>query len=369
MDAAESLKETVTHLFDAVRYSVQAEDMEQAVKKTEADLETDLNALESQTEEVSYLVSSMKTGTGEPFKELSIQIQEFLVTAKEQAKDKLERKAKEEVEEYRGTASSEKDKALKSLETYIASDPLPILEHIVQVRLNEGVYEARSRYQCEGGMKYDFRLASQNSRLFHQELILSQMGYDLKVPVRFSKAILSKSRVPGFERLDQYVLSSAESTSGKIRASFHKHGNSAKIKIITSGEEPNGFVGVEYTDHTQTVNVMNDPSLSAVVDLEAIKKAMGEIIGELTELSKKKVALLKLSLDGEEPFENLKAYEILQLVLKVRGAEYRSVVNSLKENSVNGSNGELTLRLLRDRLKLLGNLSGPVAQSLGISEV
>ncbi len=368
MDAAESLKETVTHLFDAVRYSVQAEDMEQAAKKTEVDLETDLNALESQTEEVSYLVSSMKTGTGEPFKELSIQIQEFLVTAKEQAKDKLERKAKEEVEEYRSTASSEKDKALKSLEAYFASDPLPVIENIAQVRLSEELYEARSRCECEGGIKYDFRLAAQNSKLFHQPLTLSDLGHEIKVPVRFSRALLGKSRVPGFEKLDQYVLASAESSGGRLRATFQKSGNGSKMKVITSGDKDDGFVGLEYSDQVQAVNVMNDPSLVAYVDLEAIKKAAAELVRELVDLSKKKVALLRFSLNEEAALDDLNYREILQTVLTVMGPSYRALVKKISSGTpIPDTNGDLTVGFIQERLKALGGeLSKSVSQSLGL---
>jgi hypothetical protein len=365
METGASLKQTVTHLFDAVRYSKHAKEMEEAAKKAENDLEVELSRLESHTEEVSNLLESMRTGSEEAVRDLSRQLEEFLATAKQQAKEKLEMVAKEKIEEFRNTASSEKDKTFKSLEAYLASDPLPVIENVVQVRLADGVYEARSRYECEGGMKYDFRLASQNSRLFHQELTLNQLGYELRVPVRFSRTLLKKSMVPGFERLDQYVLFNAETSGGRIRANFHKPGSEAKLKVVTSGAGTDGFIGLEYSDQAEAVNVMNDPSLGAHVDLDSIRKATGELVTELSDLSKKKVTLLRLSLNGDEPLEDLDCQAVLQLVLKVMGPAYRSLVRKVSQGAP-GAPHDVSMDLIQERLRVLGDLSGSVTAAIGL---
>jgi hypothetical protein len=302
-------------------------------------------------------------------KELSQQLEDFLITAKEQAKSRLQKKAIEQLEDYRRAAASERDKALKSLEAYFALDPLPVVEDTVQVRLTEGVYEARSRYECEGGIKYDFRLAAQNSRLFHQPLVLSQLGYELRIPVRFSKGLLSKTRVPGFERLDQYVLADAETSGGKIRANFEKSGNGAKVKVITSGNAEVGFVGLEYSEQVHAVNVMNDPSLVAYVELETVKKATEELVSELMDLSKKKVALLRLSVNGEQPLNDLDCHEILQRALNVMGPKYREIMKKIASGvTINAAGDELSLEFIQSRLKVLGGeLRKSVSQSLGLA--
>jgi hypothetical protein len=368
MEAAASLKQTLTHLFDAVRFADHAKQLEESARTTEGDLETALSKLEARTEELTNLLDSMKEGSESVLKEFSKQLEGFLITAKDQAKSKLQRKATQELEDYRSIAASEKDKALKSLEAYFASDPLPVIENVIQVRLSEGIYEAKSRCECEGGIKYDFRLAAQNSKLFHQPLSLSEHGYEIKVPVRFSRALLSKSRVPGFERLDQYILASAEGSGEKLRAGFEKSGSGSKMKVITSGNQDDGFVGLEYSDQVQTVNVMNDPSLVAYVDLETMKKAAAEIVTELAELSKKKMALLRFSLNDEASLDNLNYREILQKVLDVMGPAYRELVKKIAAaNPGANSNGELTLGFIQERLKALGGeLSKTVSQSLGI---
>ena len=367
MEAPASLKQTMTHLFDAVRSADHANELEESARNVEGDLEEALNKLESQTEEVSNLLAAMKVEKEAVLKELSRQVDGFLTTAKEQAKGKLQKGAKQRLEDFRRAISTEKDKALKSLEAYFASDPLPIIENVTQVRLSDGVYEARSNCECEGGIKYDFRLAAQNSQLFHQPFVFSQLGYELRVPVRFSRAMLSKTRTPGFERLDQYVLADAETSGGRLRANFEKPGNSAKLKMVTSGSQEDGFVGLEYSDQLQAVNVMNDPSLVAFVDIASLRKAAGELVAELTELSKKKVALLRLSVDGRESLDNVSCREVLHTVMNVMGPKYRASVRRIASGMPLENGEELDMDYLKGRLRVLGGeLSKSVSQTLGL---
>lgn len=364
MDASASLKQTVTHLFDAARYSNHAKELDEAAAKAENDLELEQSRLESHAEELTHLLESMMSGTPEAVRDFSRQVEEFLETAKQQATEKLENRTKEEVDEYRGTSATERDKALKSLETFLASDPLPVLESVVQIRLTEGTYEARSRYECEGGVNYDFRLATQNSGFFNKEFSLSQLGYDLKIPVRLSRTLLKKASVPGFERLDEYALATAETSAGKVRASFHKEGNGASIKVVTSGSDTSGFVGLEYADQAHQVNVMTDPTLSAHVDVELVKKSMGELVTGLAELSLKKVALLRLVIGKEDVLDNLDCQQVLQTVLKIMGPAYQATVRKIANGTAEGDL-DLSLDFMRKRLKVLGAASAQVAKVLG----
>ena len=368
MPAAASLKQTVTHLFDAVRFADHAKELEDSARNVEGDLETALNKLEAQTEELSNLIASMKVDHESTLRELAQQLQSFLTTAKEQAKGRLQKKASQQLEDFRRAAEGEKDKALKSLEAYFASDPLPVVEHTVHVKLNDGIYEARSRCECEGSISYEFRLAAQNSRLFHEPFMLSRLGYELKVPVRFSRALLGRTRVPGYEKLEQYALAEAESSGEKLRANFERVGTGAKVKVVTSGSREDGFVGIEYSDQTQAVNVMNDPSLVAFVEIDSLKRAAGDLVSELADLSKKKVALLQLSIGGEQALRNLGVHRVLNQVLSVMGPTYKTMVRRIAAGQpVDESGEEVSFEFLRGRIRMLGEeLSKSVAQSLGL---
>jgi ElaB/YqjD/DUF883 family membrane-anchored ribosome-binding protein len=366
MDDTVSLRQTVTHLFDAVRYSEGAKELEEGAKIAEVNFKADLDKLESQVEEVNNLLSSLKNDSEPIIKDLSRQAIEFIATAKAQARSKLERQAREKYDASVASASSEREKAVRSLEAYLEGDPLPIIENIVTVKLVDGTYHATSSYECEGGMKYAYGLAAQNSRLFNHELNLAQLGYELKVPVRFSRTLLKKERVPGFERLDQYVLSEAETFGGRIRAGFQKKEDGAKMKVVTSAGDGGGLLGIEYSDQKHAVNVMSDPSLRAHVELDSIKKGMHELFKELTDLAGKKVTLLKLSLNGDEPLKTVNCYRVLELVLRVLGPRYSVVIKKMRSEPTPGVDGELNLGFVRQRLKLLGESANTVASSLGI---
>jgi hypothetical protein len=370
METAASLKQTMTHLFDAVRFADHANELEESARDIEADLEAALGKLEAQTEELSNILAAMRVEREDVLKELSRQVEGFLATAKEQAKSKLQKTARQQLEDHRRAISSEKDKALKSLEAYFAAEPLPVLENIIQVRLNEDVYEARSKCECEGGVKYDFRLAAHNSHIFYQPFSLSQLGYELRIPVRFSKALLSKTRTPGFERLDQYILSDAETSGGRLRANFQKAGDGARIKVVTSGNQEDGFVSLEYSDQLQAVNVMNDPSLVAYVDINEIKRASTALVTELNELSKKKVALLRLAVNGEQTLNDVSCRAVLQKVLAIMGPSYRESIRKLASGNLAEKGEDMDLDYIRGRLKILGgDLSKSVSQALGLAVV
>ena len=368
MQAAASLKQTITHLFDAVRFADHAKELEESTRNVEGEMTAALDKLESQAEDVSNVLAGMKVGDDSILRELAEQVEGFLTTAKDQAKSKLQKRAREQSEEYRRAMESEKDKALKSLEAFFASDPLPIVESVIQVRLSNGIYEARSRYECEGGMKYDFRLAAQNSKLFHESFSLSRIGYELRVPVRFSRALLGKNRVPGFERLDQYVLADAETSGGRLRANFEKVGNGSRMKVLTSGNDDDGFLGLEYSDQLQAVNVMNDPTLVAFVDINSMKRAAGELVTELADLSKKKVALLRFSVNGDHPLDQLSCRQILEKVLSVMGPAFKAVTRRMSSGSPLEGEEDLEIDYVKSRLKILSpDLSKAVSQAIGLS--
>jgi len=120
----------------------------------------------------------------------------------------------------------------------------------------------------------------------------------------------------------------------------------------------------------QAVNVMNDPSLVAHVDIEAIKKAARDLVTELSELSKKKVALLRLTVNGEQPLGEVSSRAVLEKVIGVMGPTYRASIKRIATGSQNEEGGGMDLEYIRGRVKILGgDLSKSISQSLGIASL
>jgi hypothetical protein len=112
---------------------------------------------------------------------------------------------------------------------------------------------------------------------------------------------------------------------------------------------------------------MNDPSLSPHVELDTLKKAMGDLVTELTDLAKKKVALLRLSLNGNDLLKDLDFYRLLQLVLSVRGSDYRAILKGVSDRKAGpGEGAPLNIGFINERLKILGDRSPFVSEALGL---
>ena len=113
---------------------------------------------------------------------------------------------------------------------------------------------------------------------------------------------------------------------------------------------------------------MNDPSLVAFVDIETIRKAAGDLVAELDELSKRKVAILRLSLNGDQSLDTVNTREILQKVMSVMGSKYRDVIKKISSAALRAGGEDLDMDYLKGRLKLLGgDLSKSVSQGLGLA--
>jgi hypothetical protein len=369
MEDHASLRQTLTHLFDAVRHGRNFRDLADSAKAIENRLQDQLTRLEVNSGELYSLLASMKRDPEEPIRLLGQQVEAFLQTAKQQARSKLENAASGELRQARASMSSEKDKAVKSLEAYLATSPLPLTDSTTALRFDDKTYVAQADFECEGGLTYEFGLATQNSKYFHGEFMLSQFGSELKVPVRFGRTLL-KGRVPGFERLDQYLLTNAELSNGKLRASFQKMGGDATFKVVMSGFGKDDFCGIEYVDPGGTVNIMTDLSLMVHVDIDSLKAAMSRLASELNAVAGMKVTLLRSSLDGEDLLETLDCYKLLEMVMRVLGPKYRTLLEKLPEKQISGKSGEeLSLMFVKERLRLLGDFSKPVSQLLGVKDL
>jgi hypothetical protein len=76
-----------------------------------------------------------------------------------------------------------------------------------------------------------------------------------------------------------------------------------------------------------------------------------------------------LSVNGEQPLNDLDCHEILQRALNVMGPKYREVMKKIASGvRIDGAGDELSLEFIQSRLKVLGGeLSKSVSQSLGMA--
>lgn len=356
-DASGHLKSVLMDLIDSVRFAQNVKDAEAKTKSSQERLERQMEELEVLKTSIFDSLSDVKW-LDETYKtELSKNITSFVNAAVDQVRVRLKARLKQDQDDYKNATESERVKAVKSLEAFLASSPLPIVDSVIALKHDEGSYAARARYKTEGGIQYEFSLNSAQSKLFQNDFSLGMLGKEIKLPVRLNKTWLKKEPTAGFERFDQYVLDKAEASGNHIVASFLSRESESTVDVVFSKSEQDSFVTVEYHDAKGRVDVTGEPSLSKYLDMQTLKSSMAQLLAAIGELERSKLALTRLKVGEEDILESLDCYGFMLKVIDVLKPEFESWKGAPVDNA-----------LLKERLRLLGEKARPVVRALGLSE-
>jgi hypothetical protein len=299
------------------------------------------------------------------FRELISKIEEFADTAALQTKRVLEQKFEKQKEELKEEAEAYRIKALKSIETFLSSDPLPILDKRVTLKAVGGAYEARVRYTCAEKIEYEFLLDTKNVDLFQNSLEFSKFEKGLKIAVRLGKTWLKSELVPGYEKLDQYVLSSAEVSKTNTVATFIHEQSEKKFTFVYSKSETQSFIEVKYEDSQGSVDVNADPQLNKYLETEPLKYALENLTLALLELERHKMRLTKLVQDENDLLSSLDFFELLLTSSKIASQNLKKVPGATLFTEF--SKEEIVQFV--ERLKLLGREGLQIASLFGIESL
>jgi len=351
----DSLRQVVTNLFDAVRFSDQLHEAEAKAKSLQG--EFDLRSLRLDTFVKSVIDSSevLTKQVPEDYAKIMVnQVNEFVRAAADQAKAKGGVKATGEISKVGSEAVSSRTKALKSLEAYLGSNPLPVVDRLVSVKLVDGGYQAQATYSCKGNVVYRFNLGTQSSKMFGSEFKLSKLRKKLNVPVGLGKTWIRKEQSPRYEKLEQYSLKNAEASSQHLIAEFFEEETQTAIRISGASREGGGFTSVEFIDGAEVVNVTTDAGLNKFLDSAAVTALVNSIWAELIQVEASKVALTELTVGGRDILEKMDCESLLRTVLKIMGPTYKDILERSPEKQFEGSEVEVGLSFVRERLSLLG---------------
>jgi hypothetical protein len=354
-DAAGSANAFFTELVDAVRFAQSLSEYIEKQAETKRSLERQLDALEEIQSRIAALFDAKKLDP-EFSGPLAKAVNQFVSAATEQSRAKINEKLKRTVDEFSSEANSLKLKAVKSLESFLAVTPLPVLDEEVGLDLSEGSYAAYADYKCSGEIEYEFLLNTANSTLFKSALSISALWKGTRIPVRLSRVWLKKEPVPDYEKLDNYVLSAARASRNHLSATFTNLETTATSTMVFSRSNNDSFITVEYKDKAGKADVTGEPSLNRHLDLGSLKRTMGRLLDEITELDADKLRLVKLESAGEDILESLACFDFMKQVVGafVQSGELIKAVRSLDP------------RMTRDRLSLLGENGQQVASALGL---
>ncbi len=260
------------------------------------------------------------------------------------------------IDEFSAEVNSMKVKAVKSLESFLAVSPLPILDEEIGLNLSDGSYATYANFKSRGNIEYQFLLNTANSKLFKSELALASVWKGTKIPVRTGKGWLKKEPVPDYEKLDGYVLLQARASGNHLSATFTNRETGAGATVVFSRSSTDSFVTVEYSDKSGKVDVTGEPSLNRYLDLTTLKQTMGRLLDAIIQLDREKLRLVKLGSNGEDILETLACFDFMQAVVGVF-AESKEMTQTIRQ---------LDPRVTRDRLVLLGEKGNAVFTALGL---
>ena len=359
----DSLRQVVTNLFDAVRFSDQLHEAEGKAKSLQDEFDSRSLRLDTFVESVVDSSELLTKQVPEDYaKIMANQVNEFVRAAADQAKAKGGAKTTGEISEVGSEAVSSRTKALKSLEAYLGSNPLPVVDRLVSVKLVDGRYQAQATYNCKGNVVYRFNLGTQSSKMFGFEFKLSKLRRKLNVPVGLSRTWIRKEKTPHYEKLEQYSLKNAEASSQHLIAEFVEEESGTAIRISGASQEGGGFTSVEFIDGAEVVNVTTDAGLNKFLDSAAVTAVVNSIWAELIQVEVSKVALTELTVGGRDILESMDCESLLKTVLKIMGQTYKGILERSPENQFEGTEVEVSLSFIRERLSLLGESASQLVQ-------
>jgi hypothetical protein len=366
-DTVKTVKQLMFNLVDAVVYSKKSKELTQEAEERAKIFEKKTKKLDALIKELDETLRSYSKGEDldDEFRELISKIEEFADTAALQTKRVLEQKFEKQKEELKEEAEAYRIKALKSIETFLSSDPLPILDKRVTLKAVGGAYEARVRYTCAEKIEYEFLLDTKNVDLFQNPLEFSKFEKGLKIAVRLGKTWLKSELVPGYEKLDQYVLSSAEVSKTNTVATFIHEQSEKKFTFVYSKSETQSFIEVKYEDSQGSVDVNADPQLNKYLETEPLKYALENLTLALLELERHKMRLTKLVQDENDLLSSLDFFELLLTSSKIASQNLKKVPGATLFTEF--SKEEIVQFV--ERLKLLGREGLQIASLFGIESL
>lgn len=271
-------------------------------------------------------------------------------------------KKEEEIESYRV-------KSVRSLETFLSRDPMDPIETEINVKYQEGGYEARYKAVCQKEVEYEFILNASEVEFLKNRLEGSVLVKGIKLPVRFAKAWVSKDPVLDYEKLDDYFMSQASISDNQLFVTFTNDETGSEFKFHSSVSDGAAFLEVDYKDSLQSVSLTTQPALNSNLNRDSLNELMNHIRTALWFLKDHKLRLVKISLRSVDVISNLKVtdlfYSILEILSQKISPELAKAIAETGTES-HGDEKPLNREFVASRLAMLGDRAQTVSAILGI---
>lgn len=361
---AESFEQLVTNMFDAIRFSALADEFDEKATLSQHDTERQLSRVDDYRIEVMRVLERLKVEIpGPTTAELSEVLARQLQASSSEAKQKLQERLEQMTQECASRSRTERTKAFKSLEEFLASSPLPIIDSLTAIKLVDETYKASLREKCEGGIEYEFELDIQGQKVLQKLFTFESVGKELKIPIEIKKSWGNKQRAV-YKRVSNYALESAEVSEGSLVLRLMSPEGGRRSTLTYSRLNDKRFVAVEFTSSQGKCEITADPVLAGHFDAASLEAAMEEFWGMFSVLGSHRAKLTALRLDDQDQLSKPDVVQIFRGVLKAMMPKYQSVINSLYLHK--RQEGGLSIEIVKKRTRELGRDSAFVAGALGL---
>ena len=365
-----SVKQSFSSLVDSMRYLQRSKELERSIAESREVIGGRLLSLETLKVDIAEAIERLKDSLGEArVQELSKQIIGFTTIAVDQMKERVTGESQKELDQLVSDSRSERTKTVKSLEAFLAGAPLTLVERSIAIELKDAAYSAIARYRCEDDVQYEFSLDTKGSPFFRTAFRLGQFDRALRIPVGLGKSWLKREPVPDYQRLDQYVLLSADATETSLVVECHDTEKEAKLKIVYTRQGTHSSLTLQYTQADATVDVTADPNLNAHLDTEIFIRSMERLWLGINDLERRKVSLTRIVSSGKSILDDLDCAEFHEKCWKAIRPKMKEILG--KSQPISGSfppdSEVLDSKSVKEKLKVLGTQGAQVAALLGLS--
>ncbi len=361
-----SVKQAFVSLIDSMIYLQRTRELERKMGATTEQAEKRLIALETFKVDVADDISKLKQILGETrTAELAKQVVGFSSTAVDQMKQKLNQETQKQLSVLESDSRSEMTKAVKSLEAFLSTSPLPLIDRVIEVDLQDGAYASMVRYRCLDNIEYEFSLDSRLNPFFKGECTIGSLDRTLRIPVALGKSWLKKEPVPDFKALEQYVIIRAEGTETSLIVQCSDQEGRSEVRLVYTRSGDHTSLSIYYSSDGTTVDVTSEPGLNAHLDSDAVVRMMERIWLATSELEKKRITITKLVFENRSLLENLDSTEFF---LKCWWEISDSVKETMRLSSEKrvAFDESLDRPFVKERLKALGSDSKQIADLLAV---
>ncbi|MDA4124096.1 MAG: hypothetical protein OK438_01405 [Thaumarchaeota archaeon] len=363
-----SFKQFLTNLFDAVRFASTAEALKQRAATARLAGDSQGAKVDEFRIEVSRVLEQLKVEIPSKYTELmSAQVMSALDGAIVNAKARVKAEVEADEEEFNSHLVTERTKAIRSLEAYFASSPLPVTETLLTLRLVDKEYEASLMEKCEGGIEYQFSLDAQAEEILAKPVGFGLLKKELRIPIGFAKSLVKRKSAPVFERVDQYIIKRVELSDTSLVVDLDG-GEGKKLNLIHSWLNERKYVTITYTNAQGTVEVSEMETLRKHLKTKPVEAAMESILALMIEMKQRKVSISKVRLGATDVLQELNCFDLLSAVVKVMIPRFRSLINALYGNSTLVDE-TLTLDFVKNRIRTLGPRAEEASALLGFSNM